>query len=324
MAGNGTGMPTAAGGVTRVRTRPKIHWSAYAYLSPAIISISVLSLLPMLYAMFISFTNFNALHFLSFQFVGLQNFRAIFDPTNPLYSVFVPTAIWTILFAFGTTTLNYVTGFFFAILLNNKNMKESTLYRSLLIIPWAVPSTISILAWQGLLNQSYGQIDGLLQSLGLPQIPWLLDPNWAKVSILMVNLWLGFPYMMTMILGALQAVPTELYEASAIDGANWWQQNRLITLPAIWRISLPPIIATFAYNFNNFGISYLLTTGGPPRSDNQFVGYTDILASAVYKMTNTFSRYDWAAAISMVLFVIVGVLSLIQMRLTGAFKEVDL
>lgn len=305
------------------KKRRKTDWSAYGFLSPAIISISVLSIAPIIYTMYIAFTNFNSAHFLDYQWVGLKNFQALLNPSNPLSTLFIPTFMWSIFFAVVSTLLNYLVGLTLAVILNNKNMRESAIYRSILIIPWAVPALISLLAWQGLLNDTYGQINALLHSIGLPRIPWLNDPTWAKVSIIMVNCWAGFPYMMTVCLGGLQAIPTELYEASAIDGASWLQQFRLITMPVIWKISLPLIIPSFAFNFNNFNAVYLLTQGNPARSDNQFVGYTDNLASAAYKMTLSFNRFDLSATISIILFIFVGVLTLVQMKYTRAFEEDD-
>ncbi|WP_273365247.1 carbohydrate ABC transporter permease [Alicyclobacillus herbarius] len=310
-------------GARPTRPQRRVQWIAYAYLSPALISISLLSLLPIAYTVYIGFTNYNALHFQNYSFVGLQNFKELLNPNDPLSTVFLPTLLWTFEFAIITTLLNYFVGLFLAILLNNRHMREAAVCRALLIIPWAVPALISMLAWQGLLNDSYGQINALLRTLGLPAVPWLQNPFWAKVAIFGVNLWAGFPYMMTVCLGALQAVPHELYEASAIDGAGWWKQFRYVTVPEIWKITLPLVIPSFAFNFNNFNAVYLLTSGGPARSDNQFVGYTDILASAAYKMTLTFNRYDLAAAISIILFLIVGVLSFIQMKYTRAFEEVE-
>ncbi|QSO54387.1 sugar ABC transporter permease [Alicyclobacillus curvatus] len=303
--------------------KPKIQWIAYGYLSPALITIAILSILPILYTIYIGFTNFNQMHFQSYQFVGLQNFKELFNPSNPMSTVFLPTLLWTFEFAIITTLLNYFVGLLLAILLNNKHMKEAAVYRSILIVPWAIPGLITMLAWQGLLNDSYGQINALLHTLGLPTVPWLTSPFWAKIAIFVVNLWAGFPYMMTVSLGALQAVPGELYEASAIDGATWWKQFRFVTVPAIWKITLPLLIPSFAFNFNNFNAVYLLTSGGPARSTNQFVGHTDILASAAYKMTLQFGRYDLASTISIVLFVIVAVLSFVQMKYTKAFEEVD-
>ncbi|OFW77053.1 MAG: sugar ABC transporter permease [Alicyclobacillus sp. RIFOXYA1_FULL_53_8] len=308
---------------TQVKVRRKTQWIAFGYLSPALISMSILSIAPIFYTTYIAFTNYNASHFMNYSWVGLKNFVTLLNPSNPLSELFIPTLIWTIIFAVTTTMLNYAVGLFLAVILNNKNMKEAPIYRSLLIIPWAVPALISVLAWQGLLNDSYGQINALLQTLGIPAVPWLSSPFWARVAVILVNLWAGFPYMMTVSLGALQAVPNDLYEASAIDGAGWWQKFRYITTPAIWKITIPLVIPSFAFNFNNFNAVYLLTLGGPARSTNQFVGYTDILASAAYKMTLTFNRYDLSATISIILFVIVGLLSWIQMRSTGAFKEED-
>ncbi len=305
------------------RVGGKMQWSAYGYLSPALITIAIFSVLPTLLTIVVSFTNASAIHFSNPSFVGFKNFADLFNMNDPLAQVFIPTFIWTVTFAFVSTTLNYFLGLFLAVLLNNKNMKESAIYRSILIIPWAVPGLISILIWQGLLNQSYGQINALLHTFGIPDIPWLVSPIWARVSLIMVNLWLSFPYMMTVCLGGLQAIPDELYEAAGIDGATFWQKFRFITMPSIWKISLPLLIPGFAFQFTNFNIIYLLTGGGPARNSTQFAGYTDNLASAIYKMSLQFNRYDLGATLAVVLFVLVGVFSWINMRATGAFQEVD-
>lgn len=305
------------------RRKDSIQWSAYGYLTPALLSIAVLSLAPMLYTIWISFTNWNAMHFMNYNFVGLQNYQDLITPNNPLAAVFIPTFLWTLTFAFLTTAVNYFAGLLLAVLLNNRNIKEAPLYRSLLIIPWAVPGLISLLAWQGLLNQSYGQVNAVLHLVGIGAVPWLVNPFWARVAILMVNLWASYPYMMTVCTGALQSIPEEIYEASAIDGATWWQKFRFISMPSVWRISLPLLIPSFAFSFNNFNTVFLLTGGGPARNSTPFAGYTDILASAAYKMTLTYNRYDYAATISVILFIIVGVISWANMQFTGAFKEVD-
>jgi arabinogalactan oligomer/maltooligosaccharide transport system permease protein len=314
---------------TRIRqakkryTRYRVQWSAYGYLSPALVTIAVLSVIPTLLTFAVAFTNASAIHFTNPSFVGLKNFAALFNMNDPLAQVFIPTFIWTVVFAFVTTALNYFVGLFLAVLLNNKNMRETRLYRAILIIPWAVPALISTLIWQGLLNQSYGQVNAVLHLAGIPAIPWLVNPLWARVSIILVNLWLSFPFMMTVCLGGLQAIPGEWYEAASIDGATFWQRFRYITLPSIWKISLPLVIPSFAFQFNNFNAVYLLTGGGPARNSTQFAGYTDILASAAYKMTLDFNRYDLAATIAVVLFILVGFFSWINMRATGAFREAD-
>lgn len=303
------------------KVRRKNQPVAYLYLGPALISIAILGIAPLLYTVYIAFTNFDMYHFTSYQFVGLQNFIDIIN--GPYLSVFEPVFVWTIVFAVTTTLANYLVGLFVAVLLNNEHMKESNIYRAILIVPWAVPALITQLSWSNLLNKDYGPINQFLHIFGIHSIPWLTDPFWAKVSVLLVNLWLGYPYMMSVCLGALQAVPKDLYEAAQIDGANWWQQFFYVTIPAIWKITIPLIIPSFAFNFNNFNAIYALTQGGPARPDTQFAGYTDILISAAYKMSLTFNKFEIAAALSVLVFILVGAISLIQMKASGAFQEAD-
>ena len=302
--------------------RKKDNLKAYTYLMPALLSIAVVTCMPIVYTVVISFTNYNMYHLTEFDFVGFANYIEVLS--GSIRDVFFPVLGWTICFALLSTLLSYGTGLGLAILLNNKNMKESRIYRSLLIVPWALPSTIAILAWQGLLNEQYGGINNLLSTIGIAwNVPWLTDPFWARVGIIMVNIWLGFPYMMNVCLGGLQAISTEYYEAARIDGASRFQCFTQITLPMVTRLSLPLVISSFASNFNNFGNIYMITEGGPARIDNQFAGYTDILASVTYKMTTWSNRYELSATFSVLVFLIVGTLTLINMKASGAFKEVD-
>ena len=213
--------------------------------------------------------------------------------SGSIKSVFFPVLGWTVCFAVLSTAGAYAMGLVLAILLNNPHMKESKIYRAVLIVPWALPSTIAILAWQGLLNEQYGGINNLLHMLGAAwNVPWLTNPFWARVGLIIVNVWLGFPYMMNVCLGGLQAISTEYYEAAKMDGASKFQCFKSITLPMVTKLSIPLVISSFAANFNNFGNIYMITQGGPARVDNQFAGYTDILASTTYKMTT------WRTAMS--------------------------
>jgi arabinogalactan oligomer/maltooligosaccharide transport system permease protein len=296
-------------------------WVPFVYLSPALTTIAIFSLLPMLYTIYLSFTNFNLNHFEEFDFVGFENYQEIL--AGPYFEVFAPVFIWTVLFALGATLISYVVGLMLALLLNNEHMKETNIYRAILIIPWAIPAAIAILAWQGLWNDSFGQINMLLSKIGLEKVPWLSDPFWAKVAIIITTVWLGYPFMMNVCLGALQAIPKDLYESADIDGAGRWKKFRYVTLPGLMSSTLPLLISSFAFNFNNFGAAFLITAGGPPRTDTQFAGHTDIMASAAYNMTLTFNRYDLAAALSFLIFLIVGTLSFINMKATRAFEEVD-
>lgn len=293
----------------------------YGFISPAILSMTVLSFVPIIYTIYIAFTNFNLNHFKNYQIVGFKNFADIL--TGPFKDVFLPVFIWTVVFAISATFLAYVIGLILAVLLNNKHMWETNLYRAILIIPWGLPGTIAALTWTGLLNQQYGGINLILKNLHLPMIPWLIDPFWARVAIIIVSVWMGYPFMMNACLGALQAIPPELYEVADIDGATWFQKLRMITVPMLTSSALPLIISSFAYNFNNFGAAFLITGGGPPRTDTAFAGNTDLLVSSAYKMTMQFNRYDLGSALSIIIFLIIGTLSLINMKMTRAFEEVD-
>lgn len=300
----------------------KNNLRAYPYLIPALVSILIVTVIPIIYTVFISFTNYNMFHLENFSMVGLKNYIDVC--TGGIRKVFLPVLGWTVCFAVLSTFGSYFTGLILAILVNNPHMKESKIYRSILIIPWALPSTIAILAWQGLLNEQYGGINNLLHLIGITaKIPWMTNPFWARFGIIIVNIWLGFPYMMNVCLGGLQAIPKDYYEAAAIDGAGKFQSFKAITLPLVTKLSIPLVISSFASNFNNFGNIYMITQGGPARPDNQFAGYTDILASTTYKMTTNSNRYDLSATFSVLCFLIVGTFTLIWMKASGSFKEVD-
>lgn len=302
--------------------RIKDNSRAIPYLTPALISILLVTCIPILYTVFISFTNYNMYHLNDFTWIGLENYLTVFS--GSLKEVFFPVLGWTVCFAVISTMGSYAMGLGLAILLNNPRMKEAKLYKAILIVPWALPSTIAILAWQGLLNEQYGGINNLLHAFGIAaNIPWMTDAFCARAGIILVNIWLGFPYMMNVCLGGLQAISNDYYEAARIDGATRFQCFKRITLPLVTKLSIPLVISTFAANFNNFGNIYMITQGGPARVDNQFAGYTDILASTTYKMTTWSNRYELSATFSVLIFVIVGTFTLINMRASGAFKEVD-
>ena len=302
--------------------RIKDNSRAIPYLTPALLSILVVTCIPILYTVFISFTNYNMYHLNDFTWIGLDNYLTVFS--GSLKEVFFPVLGWTVCFAVISTLGSYALGLGLAILLNNPKMKEAKIYKAVLIIPWALPSTIAILAWQGLLNEQYGGINNLLHAIGISaNIPWMTDAFCARIGIILVNVWHGFPYMMNVCLGGLQAISNDYYEAARIDGATRFQCFKRITLPLVTKLSIPLVISTFAANFNNFGNIYMITQGGPARVDNQFAGYTDILASTTYKMTTWSNRYELSATFSVLIFVIVGTFTLINMRASGAFKEVD-
>ena len=227
---------------------------------------------------------------------------------GPLIRVF----IWTVVFALLTVLTTFALGLLLALALN-KPIRGRRIYRSILVLPYAMPSVMSILIWGGMFNTEFGAINALLGT----DIAWFSDPNFARVAVILVNLWLGFPYFYLISSGSLQAIPSELMEAAAIDGANPRQIFRKITLPLLLQILSPLLIASFAYNFNNFNLIYLLTGGGPRNElDGEIAGATDILISYTYKIAFGSNVQDLglASAISVIIFIIIASISLLGVR----------
>lgn len=237
------------------------------------------------------------------------------DVRGPFFGVFA----WTIFFAVSTVVIMFAAGLTLAIALDKK-IRFRPLYRSILILPYAIPSFMSILIWAGMFNREYGAVNLLFGA----QIPWLDNPILAKLVILIVNLWLGFPYFYLISSGALQALPTELEEAAAIDGAKPSQIMFQIKLPLLLQILAPLLIGSVAFNFNNFNIVYLLTGGGPTNVlEGEVAGATDILITYTYKTAFAGGEQDLglASAISVIMFLIVGALSLWSLKRSRVLEQ---
>lgn len=257
-----------------------------------------------------------------YEYVGLANFQEIFSKASrALWPVFG----WTVAFAFFTVVLNALAGLILGILLYNKRLKGRNIYRTLLFLPWAIPAVISVQMWKALLDQNFGIVNKTLGLLGLLPVPWLGDPLWAKISVLLVNLWLGFPYMMTATISALSTINEDLYEAASIDGATRWQQIQNITLPLLRNSFTPLLLSAFAFNFNNFGIIYLLTAGGPAQEGRESTAQsTDILLSWGYNTAfaaNGGQNYALASAIALIIFFLTLAISLVNFKAAGVFDE---
>lgn len=243
--------------------------------------------------------------------IWFENYtKIITDPRvrEPLAKVF----IWTVVFATATVLTTFALGLLLALALN-KPIHGRRIYRSILVLPYAMPSVMSILIWGGMFNTEFGAINTLFGS----EIAWFSDPNFARLAVILVNLWLGFPYFYLISSGSLQAIPSELLEAAAIDGANPRQIFRKITLPLLLQILSPLLIASFAFNFNNFNLIFLLTGGGPRNElDGEIAGATDILISYTYKIAFGSSTQDLglASAISLIIFILVASISLYGLR----------
>ncbi|MBB5233526.1 ABC transporter permease subunit [Deinococcus budaensis] len=275
-----------------------------------------------------SFQPVSATRLNRYEYVGLANFREIFARAS---SALWPVFLWTLVFAFSTVVINAIAGLILGILLYNKRLKGRNIYRTLLFLPWAIPAVISVQMWGALLNQQFGIVNKSLGLLGLAAVPWLTDPLWAKISVILVNLWLGFPYMMTATISALATINDDLYEAASIDGASRWQQIQAITLPLLRNSFTPILLSGFAFNFNNFGVIYLLTTtapggpGGPPvEGQDAIAGATDILLTWGYKTafaSQGGQNYALASAIALIIFFLTLAISLVNFRAAGVFKE---
>ncbi len=263
--------------------------------------------------------------FNDFGFVGWRNFRQILASAP---KALLPVFVWNVAFAVLTVLLNTAVGVFLAVLLNNKALRLRNLYRTLLIVPWALPSVITIQVWRGFMNENFGAINRLLMLLDITPEPvnWLLGSHYAaKGALLLVNLWLGLPFMMTATLGALSAIPDELYEAARIDGASAWQGFWSVTGPLLRSALIPITLTGFAFNFNNFNVIFLLNDGGPAVSWGTATARgTDILISWAYNeafRSQGGYAYGLGSAISLIIFVITLGVSLVNFRVTGALKE---
>ena len=259
--------------------------------------------------------------------VGWKNFKDFL--TSPtLRGPLVTILIWNFIFPLVSVVSTFALGLTIAIMYNEKDFPLKKIIRTLLLIPYTIPSVITILIWRGMFSPQFGIINRTLEAWIGWAPAWTTEPFWARVAVLLVNLWLGFPYMMLITSGALQSIPADLYEAATVDGATGWKRFTKITLPLLLVAVGPLLIASYIFNFNNFGIIYLFIGGGPPiLGASTQAGYTDILISYVYNLAFQSGgrgvQYGLASAITLILFIIVGSITLIQYRFTNMWEEVS-
>lgn len=259
--------------------------------------------------------------------VGVDNFVKFL--TSPaLRGPLVEIMIWNFIFPAVSVFTTFSLGLAIAIMYNDKGFPFKKLIRTLLLIPYTIPSVITILIWRGMLNSEFGVVNRTLEAWFGWAPPWTSEAFWARVGVLLINLWLGFPYMMLITSGALQSIPGDLYEAATVDGASNWKRFTKITLPLLLVAVGPLLISSYIFNFNNFGLIYLFIGGGPPIAGaSTQAGHTDILISYVYNLAFASGgrgvQYGLASAISLILFVIVSTITLLQYRLTNMWEEVS-
>ena len=334
---------------TYKETRDDLSQNAFATIgiAPSVVMIAVFSLIPLLFSALVAFTNYSSPDHIPpnnlVDWVGLENFVTMFSKNAAMgggiwFQTFANTAIWTIVWAVFSTFTCFFVGFFFAIILQDKRVAIPSFYRTIYILPYAIPPMLSLFIWANLLNGQMGPINHTLRLLGVidaqgatPRIfSYLSDPWVAKGALIFVNIWIGFPYSMILTTSSMTAISNSLYEAAVIDGANKWHQFKSITFPLVMFQLKPTLIMQFAGNINNFGAVFFLTGGGPnmPQpglTTTTSCGATDLLVSWIYKLTmNTPSRYNLASVLSLLVFVVLVPFALYNFTRTKSFKDGEL
>lgn len=297
----------------------------YPYLlsSPAFFLLVFSVIFPILFSIALAFTNYDLYHSAPANlanWVGLETFKKIFT-VDIWRATFFNVLGWTVIWTLVASTLQVSLGIFLAVVVHQKKLRFKKFFRTILVLPWAVPGFVTILIFAGMFNDSFGAINqSILSFFHIAPIPWMTDANWTRLALLMIQGWLGFPYIFIVTTGTLQSIPEDLYEASTIDGATAIQQFRKITLPLLLYSMAPIIITQFTFNFNNFNIIYLFNAGGPAVPGST-AGGTDILVSWIYKLTMQNSQYALAAALTILLSIFVIGIALWQFKRTNSFKE---
>ena len=258
--------------------------------------------------------------------IGWKNFSS-FAQSSALRGPLLRIVVWNFAFAILSVLMTFSMGLAIALMFNDPDFPGKKLIRSVLLIPYTIPSLITILIWRGMLNVEFGVVNKALEALFNWSPGWTTDPWWAKAAVLLINLWLGYPYFMLITSGALQSIPQDIYQAAEVDGATPWQKFRQITLPLLLVAVGPLMIASFTFNFNNFNLIYLFINGGPPIAGSTTqAGHTDILISYVYNLAFAGGRgvnYGLASAVTIIIFIIVGAITLFQFRYTKMWEEVS-
>ena len=295
--------------------------SSFAYVigAPSLLLILFISILPIFFAFLIAFTNYDAYHTPPadlIDWVGFRNFLHVLQLPG-WRTTFIGVAIWTLTWAVIATVTTFFGGLFMAMIINNHRVVFKRVWRTILILPWAIPGMVTLLVFKNFFNQTYGPLN---QMLGM-NIPWLNDPLLAKVTLIVINFWLGVPYFMMLMTGMLTSFDKTLYDAAKVDGADKKQIFRKITFPILISQVTPLLIMSFAGNFNNFGAIFFLTNGSPRNINYEYAGHTDILITWIYKMTVDFQMYNMASIMSIIIFLLIGGISIWNFVRTDAFKE---
>ena len=292
-----------------------------------IFGIICFTIVPLIFMILIAFTSYDHEHQPPgnlFQWVGLDNFKAMFSQGSKLASTFWPVLSWTLIWAVLATVSCYILGLLLALLINRKGTRAKGFWRFMFVLSVAVPQFVTLLSMRTIFNAN-GPVNVILREIGAigatESIPFFTNPLYAKITIICINIWIGVPFTMLSTTGILQNIPEELYEAAKIDGASAPIIFRKITLPYMLFVMTPNLITAFTGNINNFNVIFLLSGGGPDSLDYYYAGKTDLLVTWLYRLTITQKDYNLGAVIGILVFVILALLSLITYRRTGSYKD---
>ncbi|EYE88361.1 hypothetical protein Q428_08155 [Fervidicella metallireducens AeB] len=293
--------------------RMKKNRMAYLYILPAMLVVFTVSIFPIIYGIGLSFFNAN-LYTMgngTVKFIGLKNYvKALGSIDAEFFVVLLRTFIWTIVNVFAHVTL----GLIIALALNRQNLKFKGIYRTLIILPWAVPQFVTALVWKMMYHEQFGFFNQFLGLLGIEPIHWLSNGKIAFIAVIIVNIWLGFPFMTMVATGALQSISREYYEAADIDGATAMQKLRYITLPLLKPAMLPATILGTIWTFTNFNVIYMVTGGGPSKA-------TEIVSTYQFNVLTRQNAYSMAATYSVIVSIILIIITLINMKVTKALSD---
>lgn len=288
--------------------RQKLRWKPWFYCVPALLLIFIVIVFPIAYTGYISLTNMNLYHWTDYGFIGFDNYaRALFKFDSGFLAALGTTLVWTVL----NMAIQIGLGFFIALGLNAPGLRLKWVYKTLLMVPWAVPAYISILLWRvGMFNTEFGILNKFLAMLGLGKVDFLAINGIAFLSCMALNLWMALPFMISTIDGALQSVDGSLYESATLDGAGFWVRTWSITVPAIRPIIAPAAVMTTFITFKQFDIIYLLT-----QQRGYMTGAT-LNTVITYAHQNAFAsnNYGLSSAVSMLLFVVIILFSILTNR----------
>lgn len=299
---------------------------AYLVLAIPFVAVVFLTILPLVFSVLLAFTNFAdpilpPAHLVDW--VGFGNFMKMLS-LDVWSSTFSGVLTWTLIWAVIATVTTYIGGVLIAVLIHQPRVRCKKLWRTLLIVPFAIPNMISLLVMRNMFNNQFGPINSYLRAMGLDGVAWLTNPFWAKATVILANMWIGIPVTMILAFGVLTTIPRDMYEAAEVDGAGAFYKFRMVTLPMVLFATAPILIMQFAGNINSFNVIYLMTNGEPVNPNYQYAGHTDLLVTWLYKLALNQSQYSFASVIGIVIFLLVATFSIWSYRRTRSYKEEDM